>query len=89
MNVTINEETLELLKELLIKENKSAIRLKKSGFACGGINIEIVADEVKENDDVTEDKGITIVADKSISHFIRKAEINYTKGYYGPIFKLR
>lgn len=89
MNVKIEETTLEILAALLKEKNKNAIRIKKAGPGCGGITVDIIADDIKENDDIVEDKGITIVADKSISFFFTSASISHTNGIYGPILKLR
>lgn len=89
MNISIKDDTLQILKDLLNEKNKEAIRIEKSGPGCGGITVNIIADNVKDNDDIIEDKGIKIIADKSISFFFTSATICHTNGTYGPILKLR
>lgn len=88
MKVTIDPSTAEILRTMMIEQNKDAIRIKHAGPACGGISVAIIADEQKENDEVVEDQGIKIVADKSISFFFKNAVISHTNGIYGPILKL-
>lgn len=89
MNISIKDDTLQILKDLLKEKNKEAIRVEKAGPGCGGITVNIIADDIKANDDMVEDKGIKIIADKSISFFFTSATICHTNGIYGPILKLR
>lgn len=88
MKVTIDEKTAEIIKSMLKEQNKTAVRIAKTGVACGGIQKEIVMDEEKENDDVVVDHGIKIVADKSISFFFTSALITHKEGINGIRFKI-
>ncbi|NMM63653.1 adhesin [Clostridium sp. P21] len=88
MKVTIDEKTVEIIKNMLKEQNKTAVRIAKTGVACGGIQKEIVMDEEKENDDVVMDQGIKIVADKSISFYFTSAVITHKEGIYGIRFKV-
>jgi iron-sulfur cluster insertion protein len=89
MKVTINKDTKPILEELLKSSGKEAIRIEKAGPGCGGITVNIKADNIKPEDDMVEDSGITIVADKSISFFFTSATIYHHNGIYGPILKLK
>lgn len=88
MNVSIDEKTVDLLKGMLKEQNKEAVRISKSGVGWGGLQIEIVLDELKPNDDVVIDHGIKIAADKSFSFFFTSALITHKEGIFGPRFKL-
>ena len=89
MKVTINQDTRPILEELMKSSGKEAIRIEKAGPGCGGITVNIKADSIKPQDDIVEDNGITIVADKSISFFFTSAVIYHQNGIYGPILKLK
>lgn len=89
MKVTVNEDTRSILEELMKSEGKEAIRIEKAGPGCGGITVNIKADSIKPQDDVVDDNGIKIVADKSISFFFTSATIYHKNGIYGPILKLK
>lgn len=89
MKVTIDSNTLPILEELMKSKGKEAIRIEKAGPGCGGITVNIIADNIKPEDDMVEDKGIKIVADKSISFFFTSATIYHKNGIYGAILKLK
>ncbi|SHK09639.1 iron-sulfur cluster insertion protein [Clostridium cavendishii DSM 21758] len=89
MKIAIADDTLEILQEMLKEQNTEAIRIAKAGPGCGGITVKIIADKITDNDEIVEDKGIKIVADKSISFFFTDATISHTRGLYGPILKLK
>lgn len=89
MNVTIDENTVEILRKLLKDQNKDSVRISKCGSGCGGIEVEILMDEQRENDDLAIDKDIKIVADKSISFFFTSAVISHKEGINGIRFKVR
>lgn len=88
MVVSIDEKSVPLLKRMLEEQNKEAVRISKCGVGWGGLQLEIVLDEQKENDDTVIDQGIKIVADKSFSFFFTSALITHKDGIMGPRFKL-
>ena len=88
MIVSIDEKSRTLLMQMLKDQNKEAVRIEKRGAGWGGLQLEIVLDEQRPNDDTVIDNGIKIVADKSISFFFTSALITHKNGLYGPIFKL-
>lgn len=88
MIVSIDKKSVGLIKEMLREQNKEAIRIAKRGVGWGGLQLEIVLDEQKPNDDVVIDNGIKIAADKSFSFFFTSALITHKEGIFGPRFKL-
>ena len=88
MVVSIDEKTVPLIKKMLIEQNKEAVRIAKCGVGWGGLQLDIVLDEQKSDDDVVVDHGIKIVADKSFSFFFTSALITHKKDLFGPRFKL-
>lgn len=88
MIVSIDEKSIPLIKEMLKEQDKEAVRIKKCGVGWGGLQLEIVLDEQKENDDVVIYQDIKILADKSFSFFFTSALITHKDGMFGPRFKL-
>ena len=87
MKVKIHPNTLDKVKDMLDNSDKDALRIK----ACSSdhrLNIEVVLDEQRENDDVVMDNGIKIVADKKISHFFTDATLEYKNTILGKKFKI-
>lgn len=88
MVVSIDEKSIPLIKKMLKEQHKEAVRIADRGVGWGGLQLEIVLDEQKENDDVVVDQCIKIVADKSFSFFFTSALITHKDGMFGPRFKL-
>lgn len=88
MIVSIDDKSMPLIKKMLEEQNKEAVRIKKCGVGWGGLQLEIVLDEHKENDDMVIYQGIKIVADRSFSFFFTSALITHKDGMFGPRFKL-
>lgn len=88
MVVSIDENSIPLIKKMLKEQNKEAFRIKKCGVGWTGLQLEFVLDEQRENDDVVIDHGIKIVADKSFSFFFTSALITHKDGMFGARFKL-
>ncbi|WHH60724.1 adhesin [Petroclostridium sp. X23] len=88
MVVSIDEKSVSLIKEILKEQNKEAIRIANCGFGCGGLQLDVIPDEQKPDDDVVIDKGIKIVADKSFSAFFTSALITHKEGILGSRLKI-
>lgn len=88
MRVKIHENTVDLLKDMLSKSEKDAVRIQACSAGWAGLNIEVVLDKQKDNDDIVIDNGIKIVADKKISHFFTDATLEYKNTILGRKFKV-
>lgn len=88
MKVKIHDNTIEKVKDMLSSSGKDALRIEANSSCWAGLNIEVVLDEQRENDDVSIDRGVKIVADKSISHFFTDATIEYKRTILGKKFKV-
>lgn len=89
MNVIIDNNTLPLLEAAMQYSGKSAIRIKKTGYGCGGLLLEILPDDVSLNDEFVLDHDIMIIADKSISFYFDNALITHKETSNGNRFKLK
>ncbi len=88
MKVKIHPNTLDKVKDMINNSDKDALRIKACSSGWAGLNIEVVLDEQRENDDVVMDNGIKIVADKKISHFFTDATLEYKNTILGKKFKI-
>lgn len=88
MKVKIHPNTFEKIENMLKESGKEAIRIKATSSCWAGLNTEVVLDEQRENDEISIDRGIKIVADKSISHFFTDATIEYKNTILGKKFKI-
>lgn len=75
MNVIIQSDILEELKNSLKSLNKNAVRFEVVNFGWSGPIFDIVLDEQKENDVVKEVNGIKFVADNEIAFLIKNPEV--------------
>lgn len=89
MNVVIDKNTLSLVEEALVTAGKPAIRIKKTGFGCGGLLLEITPDDISPNDEYVLNQDIMIVADKSIAFYFDQALITHKETTNGNRFKLK
>ena len=88
MKITIHDNTIDRINSMLEDSTKNCIRIQAKGSCWGGLNLEVVLDEQRENDDVVIDKGVKIVVDKSLSHFFTDATIEYKNTFLGYAFKV-
>lgn len=88
MKITIHKNTIDRINSMLADSNKDCIRIQANGSCWGGLNLEVVLDEQRENDDIVIDKGVKIVVDKSLSYFFTDATIEYKNTFLGYAFKV-
>lgn len=82
MNVIIQSDILEELKDSLKSLNKNAVRFEVVNFGWSGPIFDIVLDEQNENDVVKEVNGIKFVADNEIAFLIKNPEIVKAEGKF-------
>lgn len=82
MNIKVQSNILDDLKNKLKSLNKNAIRFDIVNFGWSGPIFDIVLDEQKENDVVEEVDGIKFVADNEIAFLIRNPEIVEVEGRF-------
>lgn len=88
MNISMNESTIDALKNSMTSKKKDAARLVIKGFGWGGPSLGLVLDEQKENDDVVESNGIKFVADQEFSFMLTDVVVNFKKGLFGSSFSV-
>jgi iron-sulfur cluster assembly protein len=92
--ISVSERAKNKIKELM-GENNSAeptkfIRVAVQSGGCSGLSYNLDFDtQLKENDQVFEDKGIKIVVDKKSLLYLVGTELDYTDGLNGKGFQFK
>ena len=88
--ISVSENAKARALKLISDENRPAdsfIRVGVDGGGCSGLSYKLEFDnEVKEGDQVFEDKGIKIVVDKKSFLYLVGTELDYTGGLNGKGF---
>lgn len=88
--ITVSEKAKEKAVSLIKEEGKPAdsfIRVGVEGGGCSGLSYKLIFDnQIKEGDQVFEDKGIKIVVDKKSFLYLVGTELDYSGGLNGKGF---
>ena len=88
--ITVSDRAKEYAIELMKSENRnetSFIRVGVEGGGCSGLMYNLIFDDqMKEGDQVFEDKGIKIVVDRKSFLYLVGTELDYTGGLNGKGF---
>ena len=88
--ITVSENAKQHALQLMKNENKpegSFIRVGVEGGGCSGLSYKLEFDnQVKEGDQVFEDKGIKIAVDKKSFLYLIGTELDYSGGLNGKGF---
>jgi iron-sulfur cluster assembly protein len=89
--ITVSENAKQHAIELMQNENRpqdSFIRVGVEGGGCSGLSYKLEFDnQLKEGDQVFEDKGIKIVVDKKSFLYLIGTELDYKGGLNGKGFE--
>jgi len=88
--ITVSENAKQHALDLIKTENRPAdtfIRVGVDGGGCSGLSYKLEFDnQIKEGDQVFEDKGIKIAVDKKSFLYLIGTELDYTGGLNGKGF---
>lgn len=88
--ITITESAKEHAQKLMQEESRpqdTFIRVGVEGGGCSGLMYNLVFDnQMKEGDQVFEDKGIKVVVDRKSFLYLVGTELDYTGGLNGKGF---
>ncbi len=90
--ISVSERARNKIIELMgkdgIHENSKFLRVAVQSGGCSGLSYNLDFDtQIKENDQVFEDKGIKIVVDKKSILYLIGTELDYTDGLNGKGFQ--
>jgi len=87
MDIRIDENTLAEMQRRLRNEH-SVYRIEMFGFGWDLPSIEIVQGELSSQDEVYEQDGIKVVANKAHASLFHDMRIKYIKSFFGSRFTI-
>lgn len=86
--IKISDVAAEKLKELLAsqEEQDQALRVAVRGGGCSGFQYALALDKRKEDDNVFEHNGVSVLVDKVSMQFVFGSEVDYVEGLQGAGF---
>lgn len=81
MKVTINEEALSKLEELVAQQNAEGkdLRIYIAGFGWAGPSFGLALDKRNENDEIDDSHRLTFIAEKDVVEELGNFEIQYSE----------
>ena len=87
--ISLTDNAINKIKELIQKENKQALRISIMPGGCSGFMYDFrLDDKSTDNDIIIEEKGIKVFIDKSSIEQIDGASIDYLDSLQGAGFKV-
>jgi iron-sulfur cluster assembly protein len=86
--IEISDVAAEKLKELLAgqQETDQALRVAVRGGGCSGFQYALALDKRKEDDNVFEHNGVSVLVDKVSMQFVFGSVVDYVEGLQGAGF---
>jgi len=67
---------------------EQALRVAVRGGGCSGFQYALAFDQVKDDDHVFEDQGVSVIVDKTSMQFVFGSEVDYVEGLQGAGFSV-
>ncbi len=86
--IEISDVAAEKLKELLSAQQESdqALRVAVRGGGCSGFQYALALDKRKDDDNVFEHNGVSVLVDKVSMQFVFGSVVDYVEGLQGAGF---
>jgi iron-sulfur cluster assembly accessory protein len=89
--ITLTDKAAEKIGELLGSQadaGEQALRVAVRGGGCSGFQYALAFDKAKEDDNVFEVDGVSVVVDKVSMQFVFGSEVDYVEGLQGAGFQV-
>jgi iron-sulfur cluster assembly protein len=89
--ITLTDKAAEKIGELLggqAETGEQALRVAVRGGGCSGFQYALAFDRAKEDDNVFEVDGVSVVVDKVSMQFVFGSEVDYIEGLQGAGFQV-
>ena len=89
--ITITEQAVAKLKDILAEENNPNIKLRVfvQGGGCSGMQYGFTLDETQNEDDWDLDyNGVQVLVDSMSGGYLQGAEVDYKEDQYGATFSI-
>ena len=87
--ITLTDQAAAKIGELLSGQGEGegqALRVAVRGGGCSGFQYALAFDRVKDDDHVFEDRGVSVIVDKTSMQFVFGSEVDYVEGLQGAGF---
>jgi iron-sulfur cluster assembly protein len=89
--IKLTDKAVEKIGELLggqAEVDQQALRVAVRGGGCSGFQYALAFDKAKEDDNVFEVDGVSVVVDKVSMQFVFGSEVDYIEGLQGAGFQV-
>ena len=89
--ITLSDQAVAKIRELLGSQEGSedqALRVAVRGGGCSGFQYALAFDRVKDDDNVFEVEGVSVVVDKVSMQFVFGSQVDYVEGLQGAGFQV-
>jgi iron-sulfur cluster assembly protein len=89
--ITLTDKAAGKIRELLSGQQETgeqALRVAVRGGGCSGFQYALAFDRVKDEDHVFEDRGVSVIVDKTSMQFVFGSEVDYVEGLQGAGFSV-
>ena len=89
--ITLTDKAAEKIGELLSGQSEGgeqALRVAVRGGGCSGFQYALAFDKPKDDDNVFEVDGVSVVVDKVSMQFVFGSEVDYVEGLQGAGFQV-
>jgi iron-sulfur cluster assembly protein len=89
--ITLTDKAAGKIRELLSNQQQAgeqALRVAVRGGGCSGFQYALAFDRVKDEDHVFEDRGVSVIVDKTSMQFVFGSEVDYVEGLQGAGFSV-
>jgi iron-sulfur cluster assembly protein len=89
--ITLSDNAVAKIGELLGGQDDSegqALRVAVRGGGCSGFQYALAFDRAKDDDNVFEVEGVSVVVDKVSMQFVFGSEVDYVEGLQGAGFQV-
>jgi iron-sulfur cluster assembly protein len=89
--ITLSDKAAEKIGELLAGQADTegqALRVAVRGGGCSGFQYALAFDKIKDDDNVFEVDGVSVIVDKVSMQFVFGSEVDYIEGLQGAGFQV-
>jgi iron-sulfur cluster assembly protein len=89
--ITLTDNAAAKIKDLLDGQDDAdlqALRVAVRGGGCSGFQYALAFDQVKDDDHVFEDRGVSVIVDKTSMQFVFGSEVDYVESLQGAGFQV-
>lgn len=87
--ISLTEKAAEKVVELRGEgSEEQALRVAVRGGGCSGFQYALAFDQIKDDDHVFSDRGVSVVVDKTSMQFVFGSEVDFVDGLQGAGFQV-